>query len=67
MFHAVGDGRSIHDRQAAVENVDIGQLIKLNCFGMGLRVGIVNAIDLGRFDDHIRVDFGSAQRGGGIR
>ena len=66
MVAAQADRRQVHHTQLAVEHFVISQAIEL----LGMRilewVGSVHAIDLGRLEHHIGIDFDGAQAGSRI-
>src|SRR6185437_14876058 len=67
VVHAQRERRGIHDFELFLERFEIGDLRKSFGRGIFLRVRIVNAVDLGRFQDHFRADFVGTKRGRGVR
>ena len=66
VVHAKREGSGIHDLQLLLQGVeiaDIGKTFRLRIF---LGIGIVDAVDLGGFEDDFGADFIGAQSGSGV-
>src|SRR6202047_191259 len=63
---AQGDGGRVHHVEALLQNIHVGKLRKLLGILHFHRVGVVDAVHFGGFEDGIGFDFHGAQRGGGI-
>ena len=66
VVHAERERGGIHHLELLLQRFEIGDLRKTFGGRILFGVGIVNAVDLGGFEDHFGADFIGAQRGGGI-
>ena len=66
VFHAHGDGGWVHHFQAQVDGFDVSSVRQISRLGVLLGVAVVDAVHLGGFDQHIRVDLHGAQGSGRI-
>ena len=66
VVHAQTDGGRVHDLQVLIQDRkerDLAVLLGRRIFD---RIGVVNPVNLGSFEDHLRADFHGPQRGGGV-
>src|SRR5712692_4620816 len=63
VVHAQRQGGVVHDLDAPVQHLKIVEVLELDCLGVELRVGRVDAIDLGCFQDDVRLDLDGAKGG----
>ena len=57
-----GDGGGVHDFQALLQDVHVGDVLEFRGVFHDHRIGVVDAVDLGGFDDDFSLDFHGAQR-----
>ena len=67
VLHAERERRAVHHRQPPVQGLDVAQA----CSNfvrrrVTLRVGVVDAVDLGGHEQHLGLDLHRAQRRGGV-
>ncbi|GCC47860.1 hypothetical protein chiPu_0032181, partial [Chiloscyllium punctatum] len=56
----------VHDLVAALDRLRMGQAVEALGFGVLLRIGVIDAVDIGGLQHRLRPDLGRAQHGGGI-
>src|SRR3954453_7668037 len=66
VFFAHGDGGGIHDLEAALQDLHVGDLGELGRVLHNHGIGVVDAVDLRGFQDGFCLDIHGAQRGGGV-
>ena len=66
VVHAERDGGGVHHLQAAVEHLDVAHARQLHRRLVLGRIGGVDAVHLGRLEDHLRADLHRAQGPRGI-
>src|SRR6185369_5506539 len=66
VVHAERYGGCVHDLQSSFEDIDVGKLGEFDGVGVFLRVGRVNAVDLGALEDYLGADLHGAQAGGRV-
>ena len=64
---AQGRGGGVHDLEVAVEDLAVADGLEALGVGVGARVRVVDAVDVGGLHEDLCVDLAGAQGGGGVR
>src|SRR5262245_38018067 len=66
IVHAERDRGRVHHLQALLEDLQVRDAIESRRSRLDHRIRVVNAVDLCRLENDVRLDFHRAQRGGGV-
>ena len=66
VFHTKAECGGVHDFELAGQRVVEGEALKAGGIGVFYRIRIVDAIDFGRFENHVCGDLAGAEGGGGV-
>src|SRR5215813_1960214 len=66
VFTGKRKGGGVHDLEVTLDRLIVAQPLVALGLGVDLRVGAVDAVDIGRFEHRLRVDLGGPQDRGGI-
>src|SRR5216683_7902670 len=67
VIQAQADRRGVHHLQPTAEVLTVVQPHEADRVRRGVRIGVVDAVDLGALEDRVRADLQGSLRGGGVR